>query len=373
MSKESIAEERLSRIKRAVALENVRRTPVVLEYSTFAARVTNTPMPEFLLDLDKSVTIMKQAYELVSEAAETDAVNYGSYSPYSLSYTWMSKVRVPGVDLPPDYSAQVVEEALVTRDDYDVILKEGWPEFYSNFMAEKVLVDVPRAYLASNQTRVDIGKEWAGVPVLSGSSVFAPIEYLCGGRSFANLAIDLCEIPDKVQAVLDEIAPHMCAAACRQARQKGCPTVWVGGWQAAPVLLSPKMWNRFVWPYLKRLVLEILEHELIPLLHLDSDWTRELERFRELPRAKAIMALDGDTDIFEAKRILGDHICLMGDVPPGMLCFSDPDTVFRYSAKLIEGLGPAGFILQSGCDIPENARLENVQAMAIAAAATATC
>jgi uroporphyrinogen-III decarboxylase len=30
-------------------------------------------------------------------------------------------------------------------------------------------------------------------------------------------------------------------------------------------------------------------------------------------------------------------------------------------------LGPEGFILQSGCDIPNNARLENVQAMVAAA------
>jgi len=31
------------------------------------------------------------------------------------------------------------------------------------------------------------------------------------------------------------------------------------------------------------------------------------------------------------------------------------------------GLGPEGFILQSDCDIPENARLEDVRAMVAAA------
>jgi len=34
---------------------------------------------------------------------------------------------------------------------------------------------------------------------------------------------------------------------------------------------------------------------------------------------------------------------------------------------LIRELGPEGFILHSGCDIPANAKLENVKAMVAAA------
>ncbi|MBW1788591.1 MAG: uroporphyrinogen decarboxylase, partial [Deltaproteobacteria bacterium] len=72
------------------------------------------------------------------------------------------------------------------------------------------------------------------------------------------------------------------------------------------------------------------------------------------------------TDIFRAKEILGDHMCLMGDVPAMMLFHKSPDDVSEYCSKLIRELGPEGFILQSGCDIPENAKLENVQAMVAA-------
>jgi uroporphyrinogen-III decarboxylase len=79
------------------------------------------------------------------------------------------------------------------------------------------------------------------------------------------------------------------------------------------------------------------------------------------------MALDGETDIFKAKKILGNHMCLMGDVSASMLYLDEPEDVFDYSAKLIRMLGPEGFILQSGCDIPANAKLENVRAMVAAA------
>jgi uroporphyrinogen-III decarboxylase len=50
-----------------------------------------------------------------------------------------------------------------------------------------------------------------------------------------------------------------------------------------------------------------------------------------------------------------------------MFCFDPPDRVFEYGRRLIRELGPEGFILHSGCDIPENAKLENVQAMVAAA------
>jgi uroporphyrinogen-III decarboxylase len=118
------------------------------------------------------------------------------------------------------------------------------------------------------------------------------------------------------------------------------------------------------------MVTEVVDSGLVALLHLDSDWTRELKRFRELPPGKCIVALDGETDIFAAKKILGDRLCIMGDVPASMLYLGDPDTVYRYCTRLIQELGPEGFILQSGCDIPPNASLENVQAMVAAAMAS---
>ncbi len=79
------------------------------------------------------------------------------------------------------------------------------------------------------------------------------------------------------------------------------------------------------------------------------------------------VALDGDTNIFKAKEVLGGHMCLMGDVPAALLAFGNQEAVYRYSRKLIHEIGPEGFILQSGCDIPSNAKLENVQAMVRAA------
>jgi hypothetical protein len=99
---------------KAVALEKPDRTPVVLEYSGFAAHVTQTPMAEFLASPAKNLETMIQAYHLIGGG---DAINYGSFWPYVLCYDFMSKVRVPGVDLPENEMWQVVETELMKPED----------------------------------------------------------------------------------------------------------------------------------------------------------------------------------------------------------------------------------------------------------------
>lgn len=349
-----------------MALEKPDRTPVVLEYAGFAAYVTNTPMAEFLSAPAKTLETMIRAYHLVGDA---DAINYGSFWVYGLCYDFMSKVKVPGVDLPQNDMWQVFETDLMKLEDYDRILDLGWPEFFEDFMKERVLNDAPPELLPPNWKRIDARGEWAanGIPVLSGGDVTTPIELLCGSRSLTEFASDLYEIPEKVEAVMDLMVPHLATATIQRAKKHGYPAVWVGGWRSAPSMLSPAMWNRFAWPYFTRLANEVVDSGLIAILHLDSNWTRELERFMELPKGKCIMSLDGETDIFKAKEILGDHMCLMGDVSATMLYLDTPEQVYNYSTKLMRELGPEGFILQSGCDIPTNAKLENVQAMVAAA------
>ncbi|MBL7225330.1 MAG: hypothetical protein ISS59_04295 [Desulfobacteraceae bacterium] len=61
MPKNPLLEQRLNRILKSVALEKPDRTPVVLQYSGFAAYVTNTPMAEYLSTPLKATETMIQA------------------------------------------------------------------------------------------------------------------------------------------------------------------------------------------------------------------------------------------------------------------------------------------------------------------------
>ena len=357
-----IYRERTQRIMDAVALKKPDRVPVVLEYAGFAAQATGTVMADFLSSPARATEVMMAAYDLVGGG---DAINYGSFAPHGLSRLFLSKVRVPGQDLPDDEMWQVVETELLKPGDYDSIVEMGWPAFFDQFMTQRIKPGQGRGRGGDKPRPINIREAWAGigVPVLSGGDISPPLELLCGGRSLLGFSNDLYKIPDKIEAAMEEIVGHLSGPACRQAKENGYPAVWVGGWRAAPAMLSPAVWDRFAWPYFRRLVREVTDQGLIALLHLDSDWTRELKRFRELPQGRCIMATDGDTDLRQAKEIVGDHLCLMGDVPASLLYLGQPGEVEAYCRGLINDLGPEGFILQSGCDIPTNAKLANVQAM----------
>jgi uroporphyrinogen-III decarboxylase len=206
--------------------------------------------------------------------------------------------------------------------------------------------------------------EERGVPVMALGVVTVPYEAFCGARSLRTFVMDLIRRPDKVEAAMQATMPVMVAQA--QEFIRAFPQVmgvWVGGWRTASQFLAPRLWERFVFPYYKQLVDVVLAEGAIPILHFDANWNRDLERLRELPGGKVVLSTDGATDLRRAKEILGDHMCLMGDVPAQLLALGTPEQVHDYARGLIEDVGPAGFILSSGCDIPYNAKVENVKAM----------
>lgn len=96
-----------------------------------------------------------------------------------------------------------------------------------------------------------------------------------------------------------------------------------------------------------------------------------VDAVREQAAGTRILSLDNSTDIRTTREVLGDNMCMMGDVPPALLSSDTPEQVLEHCRDLIRDSDPSGCILQSGCDIPVDAPLENVKAMADAAEAPA--
>ena len=127
--------------------------------------------------------------------------------------------------------------------------------------------------------------------------------------------------------------PHMIEAGLASSDPAYSPGLWVGGWRTSSAMLSPKLWNEMVFPYLYEIVRAMHDAGRVSVLHLDHDWTRDLARFRELPAKACVLNPDGMTDVRKAKELLGDHMAIMGDVPAGLLVTGTPDTVRAVRAR----------------------------------------
>ena len=359
---------RWERLRKAIALEPVDKVPVCLEGVAWCARVIGMTLEEFLSDANISTQAEIDSFKLVGNA---DCVNNPSFSSSALNFIWMTGVKRPGFEVGPDEPWQVEESGLMKPEDYDKILEMGWPAFQAQFLNERIRPGLLEEFVGYLQKGPSVIEQCtaADMPYLSMAIVMQPFESLCGGRTFTQFILDLYRMPDKVEEVMQSMFVGLNDAAIAGCAAMGAPGVWVGGWRSASKMLSQPLWDRFVWPYVKECVRQTDEAGLIPILHFDSDWTRDLPRLLELPAEQCILSLDSMTDIREAKKVLGDHMCIMGDVPPALLSSGTPEQVFEHCKQLVKDIGPTGYILQSGCDIPVDAPLANVKAMADAAEA----
>ncbi len=126
--------------------------------------------------------------------------------------------------------------------------------------------------------------------------------------------------------------------------------------------MSPDQFNTFYWPTLKKLVLRLIDEGLNPFLLWEGDCTSRLETIAEIPKGKAVYWFER-TDIFKAKEILGDTVCIRGNVPSSIMSTGTPDDVKAYCRKLIDGVGKEGGFIMDSSTVMDDAKPENAKAM----------
>jgi hypothetical protein len=326
---------------------------------------------KFCEDPEASVDITIAAMDRLNQFGGLDGINLaatGRITPV-LTTMWLSRLGVPGRDLPPDSLWQVREEEVMTQADYDTIIEKGWQNFLMGYFPK--VIDMAELgeffHWAETKTGSMLQKYrdhgFGTICAVAGSP---PFEYLCGGRSMEKFFLDLYRIPDKVQAAMDASFPEIVGSTIGLAKMLGAPGAWLGGWRAASALLAPKLWDRFVWPYYVKFAHALIEAGVTPVLHWDQNWTRDLARLQELPAKKCVLNPDGLTDVRKFKELVGDRMSLLGDVPPALLTVGTPDDIRNYVRDLVRDVGPTGLLLCPGCDAPINAKPKNMEAFVAA-------
>jgi uroporphyrinogen-III decarboxylase len=126
--------------------------------------------------------------------------------------------------------------------------------------------------------------------------------------------------------------------------------------------MSLKQFETFYWPTLKKLILAMVEKGLTPCPFFEGDYTTRLEHLRELPKGKVLCHFDS-TDMGRVKEVLGDCLCIMGNVPSSLLQVGTIQEVKDYCRNLIDVAGKdGGFILTHRSAIDE-ANPANIKAM----------
>jgi hypothetical protein len=401
---EELYAEREKRTRDAVELREPDRVPVRLETHAFPAKYAGVTVSASFYDPITWIDATQKT--ILDMEPDMYQATVGFHSGQAMDLLDPKHLKWPGGALPPDVSHQAIEQEYMKPEEYDLFIND--PTNYTlryliprGYGALSALAKLPYlgdmfygvANLAAILTAADFqklgrtllkaGREQGKMARLSanfdeemallgfpqgnhgGGAGSAPFDMMSDFyRGMHGAMLDMYRCPDKLLAACESILKRRLAAA-RPAdpAKRGNPKLsFLGLHRGAEGFMSKKQFETFYWPGLKKALLRTIEVGIVPMILCEGEYGQRLEYFLELPRGKAVCIFDR-TDMVRAKEVLGNHICIGGNVPSSLLQIGTPAEVEEYCAKLIKVCGKGGgFILCAGSSIDE-AKPANIKAM----------
>jgi hypothetical protein len=279
--------------------------------------------------------------------------------------------KVPGRELPDDYAMQVFEEEVLSIDEYDRITEEGWNKFYYEDYIYRISHlkkpdGVKNEMKKFEKLSAIAEKEWGkrNVKNLCGSIDFHPFFKLSLMRSMVKFTEDLYYRGDMVDRVLKRMTDDMIPPLIESCKKTGIKVAAFVEERASAYYYPLKVFERFWWQYTEKIVDALFSEGIVLVMHLDTDWGKNIPYFLKLPKGSVVLELDSMTNMVEAKKILAGHQSFHGDVPPALQSIGSPEDVSDYCKKLIDEVGyDGGLLLGVGCEIAPDCKEENMKAM----------
>ncbi len=363
------------RLETAIRIGKPDRVPVIPIYDFFSSRYGGISQHEMFFDIKKADLAMQKTIN-----------DLGPIDGQHLSYAGIGRIMgiifaqpplMPGINgVPDDAQFQFIEKSIVGPEDYARLkdrnsilwlldtLKINHPQLRNPLGAAKAFATMGIDILKMRRSITGWLKKGVETTVAY-NLPFTPLEWIgvCL-RSFNDFILDLFRHPDELKIASKALMMPMKMQGMLMVKLSGLKRVFMGGARTSATCISPKQFEEFALPEWQEMTEYFVGKGITPFLHLDSEWTPFFPYLKSLPARKCVLNLDGTSDIFRAKEILGDHFCIMGDVPAAMLKLGEPDEVDEYCRRLITEIGAdGGFILSSGCTLPIDAKPENVKAM----------
>jgi hypothetical protein len=183
-------------------------------------------------------------------------------------------------------------------------------------------------------------------------------------RGMRGAMLDMYRCPDKLLAVCEMVQEWQFTRATPAIldTQGNPPRLFMALHRGSDGFMSKKQFEKFYWPGLKKTLIKAVDLGYIVAPVFEGVWDERLEYLLELPKGKVTFWSER-TDIFRAKEVLGDHLCIQGGVPPTLLQAGSTQDVEEHCKKIIKTVGKNGGLLMFPTSAMDFAKPENVKAM----------
>ncbi len=394
--------EREKRIMDAIQLRIPDRVPIMCPIGYFPARYTSIPYSAAYYDYDSWYS----AYEKTLRDFQPDVIYPQPFTPgKALEMLGPRQMRWPGCGVDPNMGHQSIEIDNMKADELDQYMNDTSDYMLRTFMARTCdvsegLSELPKLsdlgagpfgiqLLALSLAEPKVAKsiralqkagremrKWRsrqakfskmildmGFPQYTHGAAMPPYDVVSHSlRGMTGTMFDIYRQPGKLIELCEFILKRTLERPLPEPNQYGYIRLFMTITRGSDDFLSIKQWETFYWPTFKRLVMGLIERGATPCIFFEGNCDSRMEYLLEFPKGKMLARLDR-TDIFRAKEILKDHVCIEGNVPSSLLQTGTVQEVKDHCKKLIDVVGKGGGYILSTRSSTDHVKPENLRAM----------
>jgi len=403
-SPQELYQERLKRYEDAQAGRVPDRIPIPLFTVDFHARYAGYTLAETVYDGEKlSHSVEKTVLDFEPDCFEQQHTR--NLIGHALDLVGYIPEKWPGGEIGDDDPFQYLDMEIMKGDEYDELINDpSWyfmrrmvPRTARNLRAlEKfpnptaflyhgivynlaafgtpemkqamdLMHEVGKLALSTIEAEKNFIRHMAnkGFPAQRGGAMVCPFDAIVDFmRGAKGGMLDVMRRGDKLLAAIDAVTNTYTKYAIELATLQPSKTLFIPLHWGIDSFMSPDQFKTFYWPQLRRVINMTIEAGLTPMPFFEGDCTSRLEIIADVPPGKCTYLFES-TDLFKAKKILGDVVCIRGGMPASLLIAGSVTEVEEHTRLLIKELGRGGgyIIDSSAAGIPREARFENVRAM----------
>lgn len=214
---------------------------------------------------------------------------------------------------------------------------------------------------------LDEARELLGDNGVAGTINNSTFSRLCLMRGMEGTLLDLLDMPERMRALMDVAHQYREREIRSFLESKGDVYTYDICW-ATGAGMSPQMFREWVLP------------DLVKVCDLVRDVPGRYLGFYTLGRIRDLLDMlvdagpdfiatfeqnEGDLTLGEAKKRVGDRVCLIGNFDPLVLQDGTLEDARREARRCLEeGMEGGGYVMSTGDEVPPTTKLDNLKAMA---------
>ena len=376
MDAKELMKERHEIFDDAMRRKEPKRVPLMSSVNTWRIFDAGHTLSEALNDYELMEEIVTSCHEKYPFDGYTD---FGNRNPIRITDAMGGSLYVIDDEAG---SVNYLDKEPMPAEDYPLFIKNMSKYLFERFIPGRFKLEGPKdaipklrdaakemlEFKKSTAHIQDIMAEKYGALFRTHVRYNAPVEFMFNYiRGFKGIAIDMRRNKEQLKEALDMLDQTLYPSFIEKmdtmdtARfySDTCTTL------LAHASMSPKQFEEFYWPYLKKALEAVFERDKTIWIFVEESLARFLPFFMDLPDGAMATHLDNE-DIYSIKQQVGDKFCLSGGFPTTLLGNGTPQECSDYAKKLIDDFAPGGgfiFGIDKMLSFKNDAKSENLKAL----------